>query len=225
MADRYGLNPVKFVRPFIPDGDYQSLDYAPDSVVVDNPPFSILSEILKFYAQRNIKFFLFAPALTIFNQHLADMGICAVCVGASITYDNGARVNTSFITNLEPDKHIAISAPGLYQAIKHADATQCKKMEKQLPKYVYPNNVLTAHMVNYLSKYGIDYALCSSDAYFIRALDDQRKHKKSIFGSGFLLSERAASEKAAANKAAAEKDAALRWQLSDRELEIIHRLG
>jgi hypothetical protein len=41
-----------------------------------------------------------------------------------------------------------------------------------------------------------------------------------MFGSGFLL-----SEKAAAEKAAAEKAAALRWELSEREKKIIRGLG
>lgn len=233
MADRYGLNSEKFVRPFVPNGDYQSFDYAPDAIVVDNPPFSILSEIQRFYSQRNIKFFLFSPALTIFKPFFADAGICAICTGSTITYDNGAVVRTSFVTNLEPGGHIAISAPGLYQAIQRADAMQRKKSKKQLPKYAYPDNVITATMVNYLSTHGIDYAVCAKDAYFVRALDDQKKHKKGIYGPGFLLSARAAADKVAA-KEAAEKEiekatekvlAAQQWQLSDRELEIIQRLG
>lgn len=226
MADRYGLNPQNFVRPFVPNGDYQSFDYAPDAIVVDNPPFSILSKIQQFYTRHNIKFFLFAPALTIFKPFFTDVGICAICAGAPITYDNGVMVNTSFTTNLEPGGHVAISAPGLYQAIKRADEISARKVKKQLPKYVYPDNVLTATMVNYLSAHGIDYTVCSKDAYFVRALDDQRKHKKAVFGSGFLLSDKAAADKAAADKAAAkEAAAAQRWQLSDRELEIIRGLG
>ena len=88
-------------------------------------------------------------------------------------------------------------------------------------------------MVNYLSAHGIDYAVCSKDAYFVGTLDDQRKHKKAIYGSGFLLSDKAAADKVAA-KEAAEKEtekatekvlAAQRWQFSDRELEIIRGLG
>lgn len=229
VADRYGLNPQNFVRPFVPDGDYQSFNYAPDAIVVDNPPFSILSKIQQFYTQHNIKFFLFAPALKIFCSFSADAGICAICTGAAITYDNGAKVNTSFVTNLEPSGHIAISAPGLYQAIQCADAMY-QNQNKKLPKYVYPDNVLTAYMVNYLSAHGVEYAVRSKDACFVRTLDDQRKHKKAVFGAGFLLSERATADKVAAKEAAAKEAAekaaaAQRWQLSDRELEIIRGLG
>ncbi len=36
------------VRPFWPGGDYERFDYPPDCVVVDNPPFSIISGIARF---------------------------------------------------------------------------------------------------------------------------------------------------------------------------------
>lgn len=57
VANRYGLDRSRFVRPFFPGGDYQKYAYAPDAVVVDNPPFSILSEIVAWYAERGIRFF------------------------------------------------------------------------------------------------------------------------------------------------------------------------
>ena len=56
-------------------------------------------------------------------------------------------------------------------------------------------------------------------------LDSQRGAGKTVFGNGFLLSEKAAAEKVAAEKAAAEKAGAKRWELSEREKEIIRRLG
>ena len=45
-----------------------------------------------------------------------------------------------------------------------------------------------------------------------------------MFGSGLLLSTRAAAERAAAERAAAERAAAHRWQLSEREREIVAML-
>ena len=75
----------------------------------------------------------------------------------------------------------------------------------------------------------------AEDCEFVRTLDAQRAHGKCIFGSGFLLSEKAAAEKAAAEKAAAEKAAAEKaaaekaaahaWELSEREREIVRKLG
>ena len=51
--------------------------------------------------------------------------------------------------------------------------------------------------------------------------------KKGIYGSGFLISEKAAAKIAAAEKAAAEKAAeknVIYWELSEREKDIINKL-
>lgn len=64
---KYEINPDKIVRPFYPGGDYEHYDYPSDSVVLDNPPFSILAKICDFYLGRGIRFFLFAPSLTAFS--------------------------------------------------------------------------------------------------------------------------------------------------------------
>ena len=73
--------------------------------------------------------------------------------------------------------------------------------------------------INKLAKYGQALRFSSDEMTFVRALDAQREQKKTIFGSGFLI-----SEKAAAEKAAAEKAAATRWELSEREMELIKSL-
>ena len=101
VCSEYGVNRSDFVRPFYPGGDYQKENYKQNSVVVDNPPFSILSQIIKWYADNGVRFFLFAPALTCFNGGSDACATC-LCVGVSITYANGATISTSFITNLEP---------------------------------------------------------------------------------------------------------------------------
>ncbi len=62
------LEGKRVVRPFYPGGDYRNFDYSGDCFVLDNPPFSILAEIRDFYAERNIGYFLFAPALTLFSR-------------------------------------------------------------------------------------------------------------------------------------------------------------
>ena len=40
---RYALEGREIVRPFFPGGDYERFDYPDGCVVIDNPPFSILS--------------------------------------------------------------------------------------------------------------------------------------------------------------------------------------
>ena len=51
----YGLEGKEIVRPFYPGGDYESYDYPTDCVVIDNPPFSILSKICKWYIEKKYK--------------------------------------------------------------------------------------------------------------------------------------------------------------------------
>ena len=55
VAIRYGLNRENFRRVFWPGGDYQAETYCPEDVVVDNPPFSILSQIVTWYQDRGRK--------------------------------------------------------------------------------------------------------------------------------------------------------------------------
>jgi hypothetical protein len=211
------------VRPFYPGGDYQHETYPKGCVVVDNPPFSILAEIINFYADRGIKFFLFAPSLTLFSS--SSSSSCALATGAEVVYENGASVATSFLTNLENGGVRVRSAPELRKAVQDASDKIQKELHKELPKYSYPDEVITSSMVARWSKYGIEYTLLVKDSQRIGGLDAQKESGKSIYGSGYLLSERAAAERAAAERAAAERASAQKWVLSDREREIVKSLG
>ena len=219
--ERYGLKGKKIIRPFYPGGDYQKEDYSGDCVVLDNPPFSIISEICEWYTERNIPFFMFAPALTLLGIARGTMNYVACCVG--VTYANGANVSTSFVTNLG-NKKIVASAE-LRELIEEANKENLRKMHKELPKYAYPDEVLTGTMLGYMAAHGTSIEIDAKDVHFIRALDSQKESGKGLFGSGFLLSEKAAAEKAAAEKAAAEKVDTNIWELSEREREIIKSLG
>jgi hypothetical protein len=224
VEKEYDVKRKDFVRPFYPGGDYQNFNYPKGSVVVDNPPFSILAEILQFYDKKGIKFFLFAPSLTLFSSSSSSSST-AICIGAGIIYANGAGVNTSFLTNLG-DRSIRFrSAPDLYKALDVANTENLKQMRKELPKYTYPDHIVTSTFVGRMSKYGIDISVSVGESEPISALDHQKKEGKAIYGKGYIISEKAAAEKAAAEKAAAEKAAATRWQLSDKEWEIIKKLS
>lgn len=220
-VEKYGLQGKKFIRPFYPNGDYQKEDYSGDCVVLDNPPFSIISEICEWYTERGIKFFMFAPTLTLLGIARGTMKY--VACGAGVTYENGANVNTSFVTNLG-DKKIIASAE-LREIVEEVNKENLRKLHKELPKYSYPDEVLTATMLCYMAAHGTSLEVEEKDTYFIRALDSQKESGKGLFGSGFLLSEKATSEKAAAEKAAAEKVDTNIWELSDREREIVKSLG
>ena len=218
VVNEYGIDPDNIVRPFWPGGDYEREHYPEGCTVVDNPPFSIVTEICRTYIKNGIKFFLFAPYLTCFG---GGLNCCHVFTGTEITYENGAVIDTAFVTNLESD--IARTAPDLGRIIRQKDSELKRREKRELPKYSYPDNVMTAAMLGYIAKHGIEFRVKTGT--FLRALDSQRAMGKSIFGGGYLLSEKAAAEKAAAEKAAAEKAAAHRWELSEREKRIIELLG
>lgn len=229
VENEYKVSRKDFVRPFYPGGDYKAEKYPKGCIVVDNPPFSILAEILNFYKENGVRFFLFAPTLTLFSSSSSSSSTALPC-GAAVIYENGASVNTSFLTNLE-DKAIRFkSCPSLYQAVQAASDEYAKELHKELPKYSYPDYVVTAAFVARLSKYGIPFEVSVGQSCAISSLDSQKDTKKAIYGKGYLVSEKAAAEKAAADKAAAEKAAAekaaaTRWTLSDRERAIIAKLS
>ena len=149
-----------------------------------------------------------------------------------IIYENGADVGTSFLTNLE-DLRLR-TAPDLYKSVQTAADAYAKTLTKELPKYSYPDYVITSAKAAWLSAHDTDLRIKKESSAHIRFLDAQKETGKAIFGSGYLLSEKAAAEKAVAEKAAAEKAvaekaaaekaAATRWELSDREWEIVKSL-
>ena len=127
VAARYGVERFDMCRPFWPGSDFNLFDYS-HRVVVDNPPFSILGKILKYYNDNGIKYFLFAPMLTCFN-HLDKCD--AVLIKPAITYENGAQVRTAFLTNLPTDFKVEYS-DYLSEALKPPS--------KALPKTTKPDN-------------------------------------------------------------------------------------
>ena len=223
--EHYGLQGAPVIRPFYPGGDYEHETYPDGCVVIDNPPFSILSQICRFYAERGIRFFLFAPALTLFS---IAAGTCNYLpMSCRITYENGADVRTSFVTNLGDLKIETV--PELWRRVDELNTQNTCEGAAELPGYTYPDCVMTPIRIAPTAKW-ITLRVRAEDASFIRALDAQRDHGKAIYGAAFLLSEKAAAEKAAAEKAAAEKAAAEKrerfvWALSDREKEIVAALG
>ena len=225
---------TRIVRPFYPGGDYENADYSGNCIVIDNPPFSILARVIDFYQARGIRYFLFAPSLTLFSKERP--GCNHVVANAKIIYDNGANINTSFATNMG-DAKIHVSGE-LNRRIREAQERAKREKKKELPKYVYPMNVCSAALLGKIAERGIDLRIRTEDAQFIRTMDAQRAEGKHIFGAGFLLSDRAAAERAAAERAAAERAAAERaaaeraaevgafeWKLSDRERAIIDKMN
>ena len=220
-CSEYGIDPAKIVRPFYPGGDYERFDYSGGKVVVDNPPFSILSKICTFYRDNHIPFFLFAPYFTIFNSTSRN-GAHMIVTNSAIEYANGAQVCTSFVTSFGDD--LIRTAPDLANAIDETVKRVRKEQRRHPPKYSYPCELLTVSRLGKIGKQ-VEFRVKDSDVAFTRAIDSQKAVKKAIFGGGYLMSEAKAAElKAAELKAAELKDVTV-WPLSDREKNIVSSLG
>lgn len=199
------------LRPFFPGGDYAHAHYPGGCVVIDNPPFSILSKIRRFYMARGIRYFLFAPALTTFFS-VDDTNIVTA---SNVVYENGANVKTNFVTNLPCEWRVWV-CPELAERVKAAQARPCKK----LPKIVWPPEVIMSARLGKIAEYGIRFTVAKGEAVFTGKLDCG----KILFGSGFLISGQAARRYAEARRQADEANAES-FQLSPRERRIVEELG
>lgn len=211
----YKLENICVERPFYPGGDYISYPYKDNSVVIDNPPFSKLSEIKKFYTKKGINFFLFAPSLGMVSPY--DNDLCYVVTKVDIIYENGAKISTSFVTNL--DEYRIRTDPYLYSEIKRV---QGKKNTKEIPTYIYPKNVISIPQLGKFVRAGYEIKIKDRELCYARQLDQQLSLKKAIYGNGFLVSDKVADE---LQKIKAEiEPGVVEWTLSDREKEIIKNL-
>lgn len=220
----YPLKDKKIIRPFYPGGDFENINYTEDMVVIDNPPFSIVTKICKYYLKKGIKFFLFCPHLTAFGS---DIDCTHIIASADITYKNGATIKTAFISNLFGDLKI-IGDSNLYKKFKDIQS----RNKANLPKYKYPDHIITVSKIAYCIEKGVSLKIDKKDLKHYRGLDSQKKHGKALFGSGFLASDLAAELTASATSQAVisaatsiKKENVIEWELSTKEKEIIKSLG
>ena len=209
----FSLNGHIAVRPFYPGGDFENFDYPENCIVLDNPPFSILARIVDFYLESGIKFWLYAPHLTLFN-YTNRKGVTAVVTSSKIIFENGAYINIGFITNIWPKDEIFTTEPLLsrYLSFVQKKSKLCKKK----PVISFPDNVVSSALLGKVVERGVRLSCPRNEAVFIRKIDAG----KAIFGSGVLMSERMTAERMTAERMTAE-----RYELSEREKEIVKRLG
>ena len=70
--NEYRLDGRPILRPFYPGGDYEHFEYQKNGVVIDNPPFSILSKIITFYIEKKYRLFSICSGInTIFYNRCA----------------------------------------------------------------------------------------------------------------------------------------------------------
>jgi hypothetical protein len=201
----YHIEGREIVRPFWPGGDFETFDYPRNCVVIDNPPFSLYDKILKFYTEKNIDFMLFGPSLTLFKKY----DCCYIVTNETVTYANGAKVTTSFVTSLDKEYRVR-TCRTLKDAINEAEHVQ-KVKKADLPIIVYPECFVTSAILGKTSR--VDFSIRKKDAAFCTHLNGER-----IFGSGFLLSDRAAADRAAERKKVVRT-------LGEEEKETIKRLN
>lgn len=200
-VNEYAIGDRPIVRPFWPGGDYEMFDYPDGCVVLDNPPFSMLSKIVRWFHANRLDYFLFAPHLTAFNV-ARDCPVNYLMTAATITYENGASINTSFVTNLGPWR--IFNAPTLARAI--AAASDAKPPAPNLLVCAWPDTLIRTTTLDRLTAAGIEFAVRPNECAPIGNLDALRQQKRSIFGSGFLISQlRAEQLRAEQLRAAKEK--------------------
>lgn len=187
VVDHFHLEGRKVVRPFWPGADFETYDYQKDDVVIDNPPFSIYDHILDFYTSEKIDFFIFGPSLTLFKKY----DCCYIVTNETVTYANGAKVNTSFVTNLDKINRIATYRE-LKEKINEAEHFQKQKKE-DLHIFKYPNCIVTSAILGKTSR--VDFFVKKTDCEWCPKINGER-----LFGGGFLLSDRAAADRKAARK-------------------------
>lgn len=202
FVERYGLEGCDIVRPFWIGNDYKQLaeDYTDNTVVIDNPPFSIFSEIVDFYDSRGIRFVLFADARTC-GRLIKKFTVYPR--GAIITYENGARILTSFVTNIDRENAIVLSRE-LFERVEAAGKKKADEKQKIKRKNKYPYNLISAAS---LAHYDIDFAIPRDKVRTITKIGDYK-----IFGAGYVLATdvmrgmREAKEKAYADRIGALKN-------------------
>lgn len=209
-VEEYDLHEYEIVRPFYPGGDYENFDYPQNAVVLDNPPFSILSKICRFYEANKIRFFLFAPHLTLFSTAAGECHY--VVAGARIRYKNGAVVNTSFVTNFGDYK--IRTAPDLCAMIEKKRG----KRDKKKSTLTYPKNCITSARLARTLTAGRIIKMSEDQVRFVRKLDESPK-KSGLFGAGFIVSD------GIANKLVYDRSSAERVDFSEREKNIIKELN
>lgn len=204
------------VRPFYPGGDFEHYDYPQGCVVIDNPPFSILAKIKRFYLEHGIQFFLFAPSLTLMSSRVEEL--THILTNSDITYENGAKVGTAFVTNL-PSPYVLMTAPDLAQLIKEADNQRPKA---KFPVFDFPPNLITSARLNKIAQF-VCFRVRRTEARFVRTIG---KDRKLLYGGGLLISSAQAAKAAKAAKVAKAAKAvqAVKYELTPEEQAIVAEL-
>lgn len=232
VSECYGISEDRFVRPFFPGGDFQAAarEMRPGEVVVDNPPFSILNKIICYYLDNGIEFFLFAPHLTLFSGRSRWTEYTRIVTGVSVTFENGARLRISFVSNIETAQSGAVicTSPELFYRVHKAAEEYRDALKKHVRRLAWPANVANAGTMGKIAR--LPFMLTARDCWPVGRLDGpagaKGKHSE-IFGGGVIMSDERArefarlSERAAVMGSLSREEATQAMELSPREEEIV----
>ena len=172
----------EIVRPFWPGGDYERHEYPAGCIVIDNPPFSITAQIVRFYIRHGVDFFLFCDGLTCMQRANIPQ-IAFHIVNKSVTFENGANVSVAFVTNVRPHGERIVLAGELEAALRIA----CKQPSKEKKKLVYPPEVVSGALLKKFVSIGRNIAISESQCAPIAG------HEKP-FGGGFMVATEVAQQ-------------------------------
>ena len=207
----YGFTKDRIVRPFYPGGDYENADYPEGCVVLDNPPFSILSKIVRFYVARNIDFFLFVPHLTIFQNLFKGERVGALVVAVNVIYENGAVVSTSFLTSMDSAK--VRTAPELRKAIQDVQGSTVTT-----PIQDYPRNATAPARLTKVASvpFRIERDECIYLKEFVEGVP---------FGGGILMADAAADRLERATEALKQRSVRIERELTPTDKARLRALN
>lgn len=215
---------AQVIRPFWPGMDYQTYEYPENCVVCDNIPFSKSKEILQWYTDAGIRYFLFVPTLTsIYACSLPSC--CLVLADGRIRYENRACINTSFATNMIPGVALK-TAPELHEAIKHIQ--KIKKRAVRYDCYVYPEDIATVKDLTAFVRHNVPIELPKTDVYYKhRAGYTSNPYLKQPhpFGGMLLLSERAKEYLSEKRTLMQKNPIETRIMLGEKETRIIEEMN
>ena len=170
------------VRPFWPDGDYERHEYPKGCIVVDNPPFSITSQIVRFYIRHGVDFFLFCNGLTCMNCSNVPQ-VAFHIVNKGVTFENGAEIYVAFVTNVRPHGERIVLAGELEAALRVA----FKQPSKEKKKLVYPPEVVSGALLRKFVSLDRNVAISETQCAPIA------RHE-APFGGGFMVTSQVAEE-------------------------------
>ena len=192
VFNHYQVDGLVIDRPFWPGANYQEKAeaYGSDVLVLDNPPFSKLSEIISYYLERNIKFLLFIPALTGLTSIKKYKGQVSMLIGASIVYENSAKVPTNFVTNLTTEP-LVVADQALIKALKQANHQKPAKI-----KNICPPELLSSAELFRKGQQGCDFTI-SNAAKLVTKVDAiyaYKREKYRVFGGALVVDQTKAKE-------------------------------